>query len=80
MELSEILISINKIVIDVLGRNTIKLGFETTAKDIEDWDSLNNLLIIVSIEKHFKVKFASQEIMHFRNVGDICESVKLRLK
>jgi acyl carrier protein len=52
---------------------------ESTAKDIEDWDSLSHIHLMVAIEKHFKIRFTSSEISNFKNVGEMVETVKNRL-
>lgn len=43
---------------------------ETTAKDIEDWDSLMQIQLIVAAERSFGVKFTTQEMSSLKNVGD----------
>ena len=46
----------------------IKLSDETTASDIEEWDSLNQIKIILACEKEFLVKLNPREINNFSNV------------
>ena len=79
MELPNILEDLNKIAREVLGNDSIILNMETTAGDIEDWDSLNHVTLIVSIEKHFKIRFTSSEIQLFKNVSEMCECIKAKL-
>ena len=58
----------------------ITLNRETTADDIDNWNSLNHIRLIVTIELAFKVKFNAQEIDSLQNVGefvDLLESKKL---
>lgn len=71
MEKSEVLSKINRIVIDVLELDDLLLTEETTASEVEDWDSIMHVEIIVAIEDEFKVKFTTSEIESFVNVGDI---------
>ena len=61
---------------DVLEDDSIVLHNETTASEIEGWDSLNHIYLIVEIEKHFKIKFTSTQIAEWKNVGDIVKSIK----
>lgn len=77
--MQEILSQTNEIFKDVLDNDSINLTPETTAKDIEEWDSLSHIQLIVAVEKHFKVKFTSVEIGGFKNVGELCNTVQRKL-
>jgi len=79
MEKPEILAIINTIFIDVLDNDDIVLTYDTTANDVEDWDSLNHIQLVVAIEKKFKVRFTTQEIQSWDNVGSIVNSVIAKL-
>ena len=72
----DILKKVNEIFIDVLDDEDIVLTQETTANDVEDWDSLTHIQLIVAVEKQFKIKFTSSEIQAFKNVGHFCVEVK----
>ena len=76
MDTETILKEVNGIFTDVLDNNAILLTRETTAKDVEDWDSLNHIQLIVAIEKKFKVKFTTNEIRSWKNVGDMCDALQ----
>jgi len=78
--MEDILKQLNKIFVDVFDSDAIVITANTTAKDIEEWDSLNNLQLIVAIEKHFKVKFTSGEILGWQNVGDMVNAIALKTK
>ena len=75
MESNEVLQIVNEIFIDVLENNDIKLTPQTTASDVEEWDSLNHIQLVVAIEKRFKLRFSSSEIQKWKNVGDMCEAI-----
>jgi len=77
---NSIIEQVNKIFIDVLDNEDIRLTPETSAKDIEEWDSLNHIQLIVAIEKHFKIRFNSSEINGWKNVGEMCAAIEKRLK
>ena len=75
MEKTEILKKINKIFIDVLDDENVLLNETSTAGDINGWDSLTHIQLVVSIEKHFKIRFTSKEIQCWQNVGEMCNSI-----
>lgn len=79
MEMQEIITQVTSIFRDVLDDDGIVLNESTTAADVEEWDSLNHIQLIVAIEKHFKVKFTSVEISGFKNVGEMCNTIARKL-
>lgn len=79
MDTSQILKNLNKIFIEILNNPSIVLTENTSAKDIEEWDSLNNIQIIVAIEKFFNIRFNASDIMGFSNVGEMCEAILKRI-
>jgi acyl carrier protein len=79
MDKIEILKKVNNIFIDILDDEAIVLTFDTTANDIDDWDSLNHIQLVVAIEKYFKIRFASRAIQSWRNVGEIVDAVSSKL-
>ncbi|GAA4467614.1 acyl carrier protein [Nemorincola caseinilytica] len=80
MDFNNIIKQVNDIFIDVLDNEDIKLTPETTAADVEDWDSLNHIQLVVAIEKHFKMRFTTAEINGWKNVGEMCVAIENRLK
>lgn len=75
MEKSQILDEVQAIFREVLDNEEIVLANETTADDIEEWDSLTHIQLIVAIEKHFKIKFTSKEILSWQNVGEMIDCI-----
>ena len=80
MQIEDIISQVNQIFIDVLDEDDIVLNYETTADDVEDWDSLTHIQLVVGIEKHFKIRFTAGEIQQFENVGEMCESIATKTK
>lgn len=78
-EVEDIIKRVNKIFIDVLDNESIQINSNTTASDIEEWDSLSHIQLVVEIEKHFKIRFTSLEIQNFKNVGEMCLSIQSKL-
>ncbi|MDR0546241.1 MAG: phosphopantetheine-binding protein [Dysgonamonadaceae bacterium] len=75
MEKTEILQKIQSVFRDILDDKSITLKNETTASDVEGWDSLTHIQLIVAIEKGFKIKFASREILSWKNVGEMVDCI-----
>ena len=61
---------------DIFDDEEIELTDETTADDIEDWDSLEQINLLVAIEKKFSIKFKLDEVSHLANVGDMVSLVQ----
>lgn len=80
MPVVDIIKELNPIFVEVLDNESIKLSPTTTAHDIEEWDSLSHIQLIVAIEKHFKIRFTSAEIQSWKNVGEMCASIGKRLE
>ena len=59
---------------------TIQLNENTTANDVEGWDSLSHSLVILAVEKRFKIKFTQREILGFANVGGMAECIHTKLE
>ncbi len=64
---------------DVLDDEEIVLEDASTADQVEGWDSLTHIQLIVAIEKKFKVKFTSKEILSWKNVGELLDCLQSKL-
>ena len=71
MNREEVFKKINDIFIDVFDDTSIVVGEETSAKDIEDWDSLTHITLISAVEEEFGIKFAMKDVLGMKNVGEI---------
>ncbi len=79
MERTDIFDRLNEIFVDVLDLDEVELTDATTADDIEEWDSLSHVQLVVAIEKAFGVKFTALEIMKWKNVGELVDSIAQKL-
>ena len=64
---------------DVLEDDEITLSDDTTAEDIDDWDSLNHMNLMLSIEKKLGVKFSNKQIAELQNVGDLIQLIQKKI-
>lgn len=76
--MEEIYARLNEVFRDVFDDESIEVGAETTADDIEDWDSLNHITLIDAVESEFKVRFTMGEVSGMKNVGEMAEIIKER--
>lgn len=76
MDRQTILKEVTDVFIDVLDNEDITLTDETQATDVDDWDSLNHIQLVVGIEKHFKIRFTSKEIQSWNNVGEMLDCIQ----
>lgn len=65
---------------EVFDDDEFVLKVETTAADIEEWDSLSNVILLVAIEQAFDgLKFSTGEIANLGNVGELVSVIKKHL-
>jgi len=70
-----ILQRVGEIMSDTFDLDDLKVTRETAAADIEEWDSLSHVRLIVAIERAFKIKFSNAEIERLRNVGELVDAI-----
>lgn len=63
---------------DVFDEDSIAVTPELSAKDVDGWDSLTHIRLILTVEKTFKVKFSTSEIGKLENVGSLVTLIKAR--
>lgn len=75
MNKDQILEEVQEIFREVLDNEEIVLNNATTAEDVDEWDSLTHIQLIVAIEKHFNIRFTSREILSWQNVGEMIDCI-----
>lgn len=70
---------LNGIFQEVFKDNTIEIKPETTANDVEGWDSFSHVILIAAIEIRFNIKFSLKEVMSFKNVGDLIRCIERKM-
>jgi acyl carrier protein len=66
---------LNGVFRQVFGDSSLVITRNTTAKDVEDWDSLTHMNLIAFIERQFKIKFNLKDLRSLRNVGDLLDLI-----
>ncbi|MDO5304455.1 MAG: acyl carrier protein [bacterium] len=66
---------LNKVFRDVFDDENINLSDETTAKDIDGWDSFEHINLLVAIEDEFSFKIPMSKVVNLKNVGEIVDIV-----
>ena len=75
----EIIQQLTPIFRNIMDNDDIVISSSTTAEDIEEWDSLTHIQLIVAIERHFKIRFNSNEINSFKNIGEMSAAIQNKL-
>ena len=76
MERKDILSQIKDIFIDTLDNEEIVIEETTQATDVDEWDSLTHIMLVVAIEKNFKMRFNSAEILSWKNIGEMVNCIE----
>jgi acyl carrier protein len=63
---------------DVFEEDSIEVTPELSAKDVDGWDSLTHIRLILTVEKAFKIKFSTSEISKLQDVGDLARLIKTK--
>lgn len=79
MTREEVFIKLDEVFQDVFDDDTIHVGENTTSADIEDWDSLEHINLVVAVEKAFNIKFNMGEVVTMKNVGAMVDIIMERL-
>jgi len=77
MNNEQILDQITNIFRTIFKDQSIIINQNTSAQDMDDWDSLNNIQIVIAVEKYFKIRFKSSEIRTWKNVGEMVNSIQI---
>jgi acyl carrier protein len=66
---------LNGIFRTVFDNDEIDIRPEMTANDVDGWDSLSHVNLILAMEKGFGIRFTQKELLTFKNVGDLLRSI-----
>lgn len=79
MPSTEVILRLNQIFQKVFEDGSLVVNENTTARDVENWDSLNHLELILSVEEEFGIKFSLGELQDMKNVGMLAHSIESKL-
>jgi acyl carrier protein len=79
MKRQEIFTRVSSIFREVLEDDSLNINEKDGADDIDDWDSLTHIMLIVETEKEFKIRFISSEISNWNNIGDMITAIEDKL-
>jgi acyl carrier protein len=78
MDEPQIYAQLSEVFQSVFDDDSIQLTPELSAKDVDGWDSITHIRLILTVEKAFKVKFSTSEVGKLANVGDLVALIKAR--
>ncbi len=70
---------LNTIFRQVFDDDTIMVRHDMTANDVDNWDSLTNINLIIAIECKFEIRFDAKEISAFKKVGDLIDAIERKM-
>ena len=79
MEEAQIFAKLTPIFHDVLDNESIELSRSLTAGEVDEWDSLSHVRLIVAVERAFHVRFQSMEVADLKSVGDMVDLLQQKL-
>jgi acyl carrier protein len=78
MDEAQIYARLTEIFQDVFDDDTVKVTSKLAAKDVDGWDSLAHIRLMLTIEKSFKIKFSTSELGRLQDVGDLAKLIEKR--
>lgn len=76
MSREEIYERLNNVFRDIFDDDSITVNDNTTAADIEDWDSLTHISLIAAVEDEFDIKFQMKDVIAMKKVGDMVDIIE----
>ncbi len=80
MSRDEVFAALDEVFQDEFDDDTLHVTDATTADDIEDWDSLEHINLVVAVERRFGIKFTMGEVTGMKNVGEMVDIILQRAK
>jgi acyl carrier protein len=78
-DISMITDELKSVILIALALDEFEMSYDTTASQVPGWDSLHHVNVILAVERHFGVRFASRDVLRLSNVGDLQKLLDLEL-
>ena len=69
------LAKLQEIIQNVFDDDSLVVGRDTTAQDVEAWDSVQNVTLMLEVESAFGVRFSTSEMAYLKNVGELADLI-----
>lgn len=79
MTREQVLEKIRSILSDVLGEDDLSLTEKTTADEVENWDSVNHVKLLIGLESDLGIQFEAEEVSTAENVGQLIDVIQSKL-
>lgn len=66
---------LQEIIRNVFDDDSLVVGRETAAQDVEAWDSVQNVTLMLEVESTFGVRFSTSEMAYLKNVGELADLI-----
>ncbi len=67
---------LQEVIRSVFDDDSLVITRATTAQDVEAWDSVQNVTLVMEVEQEFEVRFSTSEIAYLKNVGELADLVE----
>jgi len=71
---------LNQVFQEVFDDETLIVAPATTANEVDGWDSLSHVNLIMAVESRFKIRFTNKELLTFKNVGDLLRVIESKIQ
>ena len=71
---------LREVFIDVFEDDEIEISRATTAADIDEWDSLMHVTLVLEVEKSFGLRFSSGDVADLQDVGGLLDMIEAKSK
>lgn len=78
-DMAPIYAKLTEIFRDVFDDDNLQVTPELTAADVDEWDSLNHIRLVVSVERAFGLRFSAAQVGRLKNVGEFAELIGAKL-
>ena len=67
---------LNQVFQDIFEDDELQVNESTTAADVEDWDSMKHVSLMLAVEREFKLRFTASEIAGLASVGELMSLIQ----